>query len=54
MSAIANVWAGRDDDMEVGHETADGLVEVGAVSERTKGGAVGSPVDTYPTELTFV
>lgn len=36
MNAIPSDSVGREEDMEAGHETADGLVEVGAVSEKTK------------------
>jgi hypothetical protein len=37
MNAIPSAAAGREIDTEVGQETEDCLVEVGTVSERTKG-----------------
>ena len=45
MNAIPSDSVGREEDMEVGHETMDGLVEVGAVSERTKGYPFGFTLD---------
>jgi hypothetical protein len=54
MNAIPSESAGREMDTEVGHETEDCLVEMGAVSESTKGGSLGSNLDVYPTEVTWV
>jgi hypothetical protein len=44
MNTNPNELVSREEHTEVVHETQDGLVEVGAVSE-TKGGVYGSKMD---------
>ena len=44
MNTIPNERTGREENTEVVHETEDGLVEVGAVTE-TKGGVIGPKPD---------
>lgn len=46
MSAITSVRVGQEMDVETVEQMEDGLVEVGAVSEATKGGVFGALADT--------
>lgn len=46
MSAITSVRVGQEMDVETVEQMEDGLVEVGAVSEATKGAVFGTLADT--------
>lgn len=46
MSAVSSVRVGLEAVVETVNEMDDGLVEVGAVSEATKGGLLGFLADT--------
>ena len=46
MSAVPSVRVGFESDMEIVAEMDDGLVEVGAVSQETRGQILGANIDT--------
>jgi hypothetical protein len=45
MSAVPSVRVGFESDVEIVAEMEDGLVEVGAVSQETKGQLLGTNID---------
>jgi hypothetical protein len=45
MSAVPSVRVGFESDMEIVADMDDGLVEVGAVSQETKGQLLGTNID---------
>ena len=50
MSAVSGVRVGLEAEVEIVNEMDDGLVEVGAVSEATKGQLLGFNIDSSSTD----